>query len=151
MVLPPVKSLPSPLTEFFDQRKFTRRGDLTISIRLAIASDALHAMLNGVHGTITNLAEKYHLSRTFIYSLASTLKEAGQFLFDAVTPSPCSSLLRVQTIEAIFSLRLEGRSSTNAISTIVKRFGFNHCSVGFIINKIIMMIWYTQVLCYLWY
>jgi len=132
MVLPPITAPKSPLSEHFEKRKFTRRDDISTIMRLSIASDALYARLNGVHGTITDLARQYDLSRTFIYSLASTLKEAGQFLFDTVTPSPCGPLLRMQTIEAIFSLRLEGRSSTNAISTIVKRFGFKHCSVGFI-------------------
>jgi hypothetical protein len=71
----------------FEKRLFTRRTDLTNEIRLMIAINALHAMTNGVWGTITDLADKYIISRTFVYSLAKTLKEAGQFLFDSRVPS----------------------------------------------------------------
>ena len=63
----------------FKKRLFTRRTDLTNEIRLMIAINARHAMTNGVWGTITDLADKYIISRTFVYSLAETLKEAGQF------------------------------------------------------------------------
>ena len=62
-----------------ERRLFTRRCDLTDGIRLAIATSALHAMVNGVWGTITHLADEYGIFRTFIYSLADTLKQAGQY------------------------------------------------------------------------
>ena len=71
----------SLLEDQFERRLFTRRTDLTNGIRLAIATNALHAKLNGVWRTITDLADKYKISRPFVYSLAETLKEAGQFLF----------------------------------------------------------------------
>jgi len=32
----------------FKRRRFTRRADLTNSVRLAIAQEALHAMMNGI-------------------------------------------------------------------------------------------------------
>jgi hypothetical protein len=66
----------------FDRRLFTRREDLTNEIRLLIAISALFAMLTGTWGTVTSLAAKYCISRTFIYSLAGTLREAGYFIFD---------------------------------------------------------------------
>ena len=81
MVLPKSADHQSLLEARFERRRFTRRADLTNSIRLTIAADALHAMINGVWGTITNLADEYGISRPFVYSLADTLKEAGQFLF----------------------------------------------------------------------
>jgi len=70
----------SSLEARFERRRFTRRADLTNSIRLTIAANALHAMMNGVWGAITSLADEYEISRPFVYSLADTLKEAGQFL-----------------------------------------------------------------------
>ena len=38
-------------------------------------------MMDEAWGAITHLADEYQLSRTFVYSLAGTLKDAGQFLF----------------------------------------------------------------------
>ncbi len=134
MVLP-LTALQKPLlTEYFETQKFTRRKDLSTNVRLSIASNALHAILNGVYGTITQLANQYDLSRTFIYSLASTLSEAGEFLFDTISDSFSDEYLsqRKQIIEAILSFRLEGKSSINAISTLMERFGFKYSSVGFI-------------------
>ena len=84
MVLPKSADHRSLLEARFERRRFTRRADLTSSIRLAIATYALHAMINGVWGTITNLADEHGVSRTFIYSLAGTLKEVGQFLFGEI-------------------------------------------------------------------
>ncbi len=84
MVLPKSADRRSLLESRFERRRFTRRADLTNSIRLTIATDALHAMLSGVWGMITNLADEYGTSRPFVYSLAYTLKEAGQFLFGEI-------------------------------------------------------------------
>ena len=61
MVLPKSADRQSLLESRFERRRFTRRADLTNSIRLTIAADALHAMLSGVWGTITNLADEYVL------------------------------------------------------------------------------------------
>jgi len=48
----------SLLEDQFERRRFTRLPNLTNSIRLTIATDALHAMINGVWGTITDLADE---------------------------------------------------------------------------------------------
>lgn len=114
----------------FERRKFTRRTDLTSGIRLAIAADALHAMMNRAWGTITNLAREYHISRSFVYSLADTLKEIGQFLFAEAAEFVPASSLREQAIQMILSLRLEAQSSIGAISTIMSRFGHELSSTG---------------------
>ena len=71
----------SELAKQFEERKFTRRNDLTADIRLSIATTALYAMTNNVWGTISQLAKDNNISRTFIYSLASRLKEGGRTLF----------------------------------------------------------------------
>lgn len=73
------------LEEPFEGRLFTRRTDLSNDIRLLIGTNALHAMLNRVWGTITHLADEYGISRTFIYSLANSIKKIGQFLFKEAT------------------------------------------------------------------
>jgi len=69
------------LEEPFEGRLFTRRTDLSNDIRLLIGTNALHAMLNRAWGTITHLADEYGVSRTFIYSLANSIKKIGQSFF----------------------------------------------------------------------
>ena len=114
----------------FEKRLFTRRTDLTNEIRLMIATNALHAMTNGVWGTITDLADKYIISRTFVYSLAKTLKEAGQFLFEETVEYVLASSLRELSIEMMLSVRLVAQGSIGAVSTIMKRFGCELSSTG---------------------
>ncbi len=88
MILPNTAKVKSSFEDQFDRRLFTRRTDLSNRIRVAIAINALYAMLHGVWGTISNLAIEYSISRTFVYSLAHTLNEAGQFLFQKQLNSP---------------------------------------------------------------
>ena len=97
---------------------------------MAIAADALHAMMNRVWGTITNLAREYHISRSFVYSLADTLKEVGQFLFAEAAEFVPASSPREQAIQMMLSLRLEARSSIDAISTIMSRLEHELSSTG---------------------
>jgi hypothetical protein len=130
MALPFPAGHPPLLEEQFERRLFTRRSDLTNTIRLSIATDALHAMVNNAWGTITHLADTYKISRPFVYSLAAALKEAGEFLFsDKTEPVPAISV-REYSIQMMLSLRLEGRSSIGAISTIMKRIGCNLSATG---------------------
>ena len=129
MVLPkPANPCRSEPDQF--KRKFTRRKDLTIDIRLAIANMALSAQLLGEWGTITDLAREYEISRTFVYSLASTLKEAAPMLFGEAAGFIDSLSTRELSIQAMLSLRLEGRSSIGATSTIMERFGWSLSSTG---------------------
>ena len=130
MVLRDSANHQSLLEDQFQRRLFTRRADLTNSIRLAIATYALHAMMNGVWGTITNLADEYGISRTFIYSLAGMLKEAGQFLFGEIAEFISISSPRELSIQMMLSLRMEARGSIGATSTIMNRFGCKLCSTG---------------------
>ena len=130
MILPNSADHQCLLEERFERRLFTRRTDLTNAIRLTIAIDALHAMLNGVWGTITNLADEYRISRPFVYSLADKLKEAGRFLFGETAEFVPASSPRELSIQMMLSLRLEGCSSIGAISTIMNRFEFELHSAG---------------------
>jgi hypothetical protein len=119
-----------PLEEQFEGRLFTRRTDLSNDIRLLIGTNALHAILNRVWGTITHLADEYGISRTFIYSLANNLKKVGQFLFEEATATSSASLHREHAIESMLSFRLEGCSSIGAISTMMNRFDCELSSTG---------------------
>jgi len=130
MVLRNSDKVQSSLEDKFERRLFTRRDDLTNRIRLAIATDALHAMMNGIWGKITDLADEYCISRTFIYSLANTLKEIGEFAFNEVDDCTPISSLRELAINVMLSLRLEAKSSIGAISTHMKRFDFELSSTG---------------------
>ena len=117
------------LEEQFEGRLFTRRTDLSNDIRLLIGTNALHAILNRAWGTITHLADEYGVSRTFIYSLANNIKKIGQFLFKEATLTIPASL-REHAIQTMLSLRLEGRSSIGAISTMMNRFDCDLSSTG---------------------
>jgi hypothetical protein len=130
MILPNSADYQSLLEDRFERRLFTRRTDLTNGIRLTIATNALHAMMNGVWGTITHLADEYRISRPFVYSLADTLKEAGRFLFGEAAEFVPTSSPREQSLQMMLSLRLEGRSSIGAISTIMNRFDYELSSTG---------------------
>jgi len=114
----------------FERRRFTRRVDLTDSIRLTIAANALHAMMNGVWGTITDLADEHCISRTFVYSLADRLKKVGQFLFGEAAEFVSAPSPRELAIQMILSLRLEARSSIGSISTVMNRFRHELSSTG---------------------
>ena len=120
----------SPHTVQFNSIKFVRRIDLNTTIRFSIAIEALYAQLNNVWGAATQIANKNNISRTFLYTLTSSLKEAGELLFGEPITSDALSLSREMAIETMLSLRLEGGSSLNAISTIMKRFKCGLNSVG---------------------
>jgi len=129
MILPELANSCRSLADQF-KRKFTRREDLTSQIRLTIANIALSAQLSGEWGTITDLAKQYEISRTFVYSLASTLKEAAPMLFGEAAGFIHSPSIRELSIQAMLSFRLEGRSSIGAISTMMERFGWQLSSTG---------------------
>ena len=105
-----------PLEDQFEGRLFTRRKDLSNDLRLLIGTNALHAILNRVWGTITHLADVYGISRTFIYSLANSIKKAGQFLFKETTLTTPAPSLREHAIQTMLSLRLESVVAVSAQS-----------------------------------
>jgi len=109
--------------------KFVRRHDLTPSIRLYVAFTALMARTSATWGKISELSRQFVISRMFVYMLANTLHETSLIVFG-------DNLLKPAVIEErppyyyILSLRLEGKCSIEAISTIMKRFGIPKASVG---------------------
>ncbi len=109
--------------------KFIRRTDLTPSLRLLIAFTALQAQQRKSWGVITGLARRYAISRTFVYLLANSLAVTSEMIFGP-SLSPIVSCDVRQSYRYMLSLRLEGRCSLGAISTIMKRFGVERSSVG---------------------
>lgn len=107
--------------------KFMRRSDLNPTKRLHIASTAIFAMLNHHWGTISDMAKQFNISRTFIYMLASTLIEMDSVLFGTTYQYTESKFVAFQYM---LSLRLEGRCSIQATSTIMDRFQICPNSTG---------------------
>jgi hypothetical protein len=109
--------------------KFLRRPDLSPAIRIQIACAAVVAQLSGQWGGMTQLARQYMISRTFVYMLAAGMHKAGELLFRApgMPPSPTDARLAYRWM---LSLRLEGRCSLGAISTIMSRFAVSPSSIG---------------------
>jgi hypothetical protein len=107
--------------------KFIRRPDLNSSKRLYIATTALFAKLNYQWGTISGMAKQFNVSRTFIYMLASTLTENDSVLFGKTHQYTESKFMAFQYM---LSLRLEGRCSIQATSTIMNRFQISPNATG---------------------
>jgi len=123
-----MKKLPIPFMRSVGQQ-FIRRSDLTPFIRLHIAFTALLAQRENTWGTVTQLARQYLISRTFVYMLAVTLEQTSQFVFGEQV-SPAVAREERLPYQYMVSLRLEGRCSIGAISTIMKRFAVDNSSVG---------------------
>ncbi len=110
-------------------KKFIRRTDLTPQTRLYIACTAFMAMAVGTWGTVTALSRQYMISRAFVYMLSSELKETGHIIFgDRSSVSAVTETM--MPYYDMLSLRLEGRCSVEAVSSIMKRFGIDRASAG---------------------
>ncbi len=110
-------------------QKFIRRTDLTPEIRLNIAYLALEAQRTGKCGKITELARNFMISRTFVYMLASFLTTASVIIFSA-TPAIAPVNSYWLPFVYMLTLRMEGRCSIEAISSVMKRFDISFSSVG---------------------
>jgi len=108
--------------------KFIRRKDLTSPVRSVLVIEAYQAQQEGAWGVITELSQQYEVSRTFIYSLLSYFKRAlSNLVFPEISPTAFSK----EELEArILAQRFEGRSSIDAISTLMKRDNLPYSSVG---------------------
>jgi len=118
-----------PAAEMNNSPKFVRRPDLSPVIRLQIACAAVVAQLSRHWGVITTLARQYAISRTFVYLLAANMHQAGRLLFrdPGTLPPPGDERMAYRYM---LSLRLEGRCSLGAISTLMTRFGLSPSSIG---------------------
>lgn len=111
-------------------KKFIRRKDLTAKIRANIAIRAYMAQQNSKWGEITSLSKEFNVSRPFIYDALSSLDAAIPVIFGQVSPK--NNADKTEALHHILSLRMEGKCSIEGISSIMKRFGLQNNSIGFI-------------------
>src|SRR6266404_3589037 len=108
--------------------KFIRRHDLDPHTRIAIVKLAwLH---QDIYGKMTQIAQDYHISRTFLYQLTWAAQHQLETLFSEPTsfapglPSPLEPLMLL--------LRLEAACSIPSLSSILKRLEYQPNSVGYL-------------------
>jgi VanZ family protein len=80
-------------------------------------------------GMITELSEQYSVSRTFIYMQASKLQQTSAIIFGDYQ-FPTYAIAAKLAFSHMLSLRMEGRCSIDAVSTIMKRFDIKTASAG---------------------
>jgi hypothetical protein len=108
--------------------KFIRRHDLTPHTRIEMVRLAwLH---QGLYGKMTQIAQDYHISRTFLYQLLWAANLQLETLFSDQKP-------HVQDAPPLFEpfillLRLEGKCSIPSMSSILKYFQYQPNSVGYL-------------------
>ena len=108
--------------------KFIRRHDLDPHTRIKIVKLAWQDQ--GIYGKMTQIAQAYHISRTFLYQLTWAAQHQLELLFseskllDPDLPSQLEPL--------ILLCRLEGRCSIPSLSAILKRLEYRPNSVGYL-------------------
>ena len=108
--------------------KFTRRHDLDPQTRIDIVKDVwLH---QGVYGKMTQIAQDYHISRTFLYQLTWAAQHHLEMLFSDLQQVviPSESLFE----PLILLARLEGHCSLPSLSAILKRLEYRPNSIGYL-------------------
>jgi hypothetical protein len=108
--------------------KFTRRHDLDPQTRIEIVKDVW--INQGIYGKMTQIAQEYHISRTFLYQLSWAARQHLEELFSDPQHlvEPPDLLLEPW----ILLLRLEGNCSIPSISSIFKHFDYSPNSVGYL-------------------
>jgi transposase len=108
--------------------KFIRRHDLTPYTRIEMVRVAW--LNQGIYGKMTQIAQDYHISRTFLYQLIWAANLQLETLFSDQKP-------HVQAPHPLFEpfillLRLEGKCSIPSMSSILKYFQYQPNSVGYL-------------------
>src|SRR6266567_1661046 len=108
--------------------KFIRRHDLTPHTRIDMVR--LAWLNQGIYGKMTQIAQDYHISRTFLYQLIWAANLQLETLFSDQQP-------HVQDPHPLFEpfillLRLEGKCSIPSLSSILKYFQYQPNSVGYL-------------------
>ena len=108
--------------------KFIRRPDLDPQTRIDIVKDVwLH---QGIYGKMTQIAQEYHISRTFLYQLNWAARQHLEELFS--DPQHLVQPPEFQLEPWILLLRLEGNCSIPSLSSIFKHFDYQPNSVGYL-------------------
>jgi hypothetical protein len=108
--------------------KFIRRHDLPPHTRIEMVR--LAWLNQGIYGKMTQIAQDYHISRTFLYQLIWAANLQLETLFSDQKP-------HVQDPHPLFEpfillLRLEGKCSIPSLSAILKYFQYQPNSVGYL-------------------
>lgn len=120
---------PGMTTDAFQPQKFLRLPRLSAYDRMMIAVEAHYAQIHNIWGSITSLAILHKVSREFIYRQLSILEQIIEHAFGTI-PKPEDINDKKDAVEAILSLRLEGKSSIGSIVTMMNRFGFHFSAQG---------------------
>ena len=107
---------------------FIRRHDLEPHTRIEIVR--LAWINQGLYGKMTQIAQEYHISRTFLYQLTWAAQHQLQELFS--DPQHLVQDVHSQFEPLILWLRLEGKCSLPSLSTILKRLEYQPNSVGYL-------------------
>jgi len=108
--------------------KFTRRPDLDPQTRIDIVKDVW--MNQGIYGKMTQIAQAYHISRTFLYQLSWAARHHLEDLFSDPQHRVESPDFRLEPW--MLSLRLEGKCTIESLSSIFKHFDYQPNSVGYL-------------------
>ena len=108
--------------------KFIRRHDLTPHTRIEMVR--LAWLNQGIYGKMTQIAQDYHISRTFLYQLIWTANLQLETLFSDQQPHVQVSQPLLEPL--ILLLRLEGKCSIPSLSAILKYFQYQPNSVGYL-------------------
>ena len=108
--------------------KFIRRQDLTPHTRIDIVR--LAWLNQGIYGKMTQIAQDYHISRTWLYQLIWAATLQLETLFSAQKPCVEPPLPLLDPF--ILLLRLEGKCSIPSISSILKYCQYQPNSVGYL-------------------
>ncbi len=108
--------------------KFLRRHDLDPHTRIEMVKLAwLH---QGIYGKMTQIAQDYHISRTFLYQLTWAAQHQLETLFS--TPTSLAPGLQSPLEPLMLLLRLEAACSIPSLSSILKRLEYQPNSVGYL-------------------
>jgi hypothetical protein len=108
--------------------KFIRRPDLDPHTRIDIVKDVW--INQGIYGKMTQIAQEYHISRTFLYQLNWAARQHLEALFS--DPQHLVQPPEFQLEPWILLLRLEGNCSIPSLSSIFKHFDYQPNSVGYL-------------------
>src|ERR671919_91301 len=108
--------------------KFIRRHDLDPHTRIEIVKLAWQGQ--GIYGHMTQMAQDFHISRTFLYQLTWAAQHQLETLFSE--PKPLDPDLHSQWEPWILLLRLEGKCTIPSLSSILQRMEYRPSSVGYL-------------------
>lgn len=108
--------------------KFTRRHDLDPQTRIDIVK---HVWINqGIYGKMTQMAQTYHISRTFLYQLSWAARHHLEDLFR--DPQHLVEPPELLLEPWMLLLRLEGKCTIPSLSSILQRMAYRPSTVGYL-------------------